>query len=90
MSDQLGPTGNTASVCRYCGEAHEPRLTACSHDGLRRRIDGLQRRITRVCELTDTGSEYFRETFDYRAADEMPTGWRVVEAIRHAAIGGQQ
>ena len=45
MTDPLGPTGNTASECRYCGVAHEPCLTACSHDRLRRRIDELQRRI---------------------------------------------
>ena len=53
MTDPLGPTGNTASVCRYCGEAHEPRLTACSHERLRRRIAELQSEIDRPQKDTD-------------------------------------
>ena len=47
MTDSLGPTGNTASVCRYCGEAHGDYV-ACNHDALRVRVRELRRRLNLI------------------------------------------
>lgn len=54
--------------------------------GMRNTIDELTAALNSIAQLADSGSALHKATFDPHDTEQVPPGWRVVEAMRERAL----